>query len=103
MKNLAPLFATTLLFSCTSMHKKPSSIEEVVEKTPTPYEIVAQAPKSEWRNLNQKDALYLELPAGTVVIELAPEFTPAHVQNTKALVREGIFNNTSFYLSLIHI
>ena len=31
------------------------------------------------------------------MIELAPKFAPNHVDNTKKLVREGIFDDISFY------
>jgi peptidylprolyl isomerase len=36
--------------------------------------------------------LYVELPGGRVVIELAPAFAPRHVENVKKLVRSGYFD-----------
>jgi len=36
--------------------------------------------------------LYLELAAGRVVIELAPDFAPRHVDNVKTLAREKYFD-----------
>ena len=47
---------------------------------------------SDWRPLDPENTLYVELPGGRVVIELAPAFAPAHVANVKALVREGFFD-----------
>jgi peptidylprolyl isomerase len=67
------------------------------EKTKTPYEIIAQAPDSDWRGLDLDNTLYITLKTGVVVVEMAPPFAPHHVDNTKKLVREGVFNNTSFY------
>jgi peptidylprolyl isomerase len=60
--------------------------------TPPLADIVAAAPASAWRDLDQADLLYLELPKGRVVIELAPAFAPKHVANIKALVRAGYFD-----------
>src|SRR5688572_1052367 len=46
----------------------------------------ASAP-SDWRPLDPENTLYLELESGRVVIELAPQFAPAHVANIRALAR----------------
>src|SRR5262245_2491217 len=58
----------------------------------TTAEIVAQSTPADWRALDPQRTLYLELPAGRVVIELAPEFAPNHAANILALVREGYFD-----------
>jgi peptidylprolyl isomerase len=58
----------------------------------TTQEIVAAAPASAWRPLDDERTLYLELPAGRVVIELAPDFAPRHVANVKALARGGYWD-----------
>jgi len=63
----------------------------------SPYEIIAQAPASDWRSINNQNTLYITLESGVVVVELSPRFAPKHVKNTKALVREGVFDNTQFY------
>ena len=53
----------------------------------------AQTPAdSEWRTLDPANTLYMELDAGRVIIELAPQLAPNHVQNIKALVREKYFD-----------
>jgi len=41
----------------------------------------------------------MELPAGRVIIELAPEFAPHHVANIQALVREGYFDGSAIVRS----
>lgn len=46
----------------------------------------------EWRSPDPANMLYLELASGRVVIELAPEFAPAHVANIRTLVRAGYFD-----------
>jgi len=47
---------------------------------------------SDWRTLDPQNTVYLDLPGGRVVIELAPTFAPKHVANVKALVRENYFD-----------
>ncbi len=68
-----------------------------VQLLKTPYQIIAGAPDTDWRSLDLNNTLYITLESGTVVVELAPQFAPNHVDNTKKLVRESVFNNTSFY------
>ena len=55
-------------------------------------DIIKASSPSDWRELDPKNTLYLELPAGRVVIELDPQYAPNHVANIKALVREGYFD-----------
>lgn len=50
---------------------------------------------STWRPLEPDGSLYMELPGGRVVIELAPEFAPNHVENIRTLVRQGYFDATA--------
>jgi peptidylprolyl isomerase len=46
----------------------------------------------EWRTLDPEYTVYIELPGGQVVLELAPAFAPRHVENIRALVRGGYFD-----------
>ena len=39
-------------------------------------EIIDAAPASAWRDLDPANTLYMQLPAGRVVIELAPDYAP---------------------------
>jgi peptidylprolyl isomerase len=50
-------------------------------------EILEQAPASDWRAVDQDNLLYVELPQGRVIIELAPEYAPHHAGNIRALAR----------------
>jgi len=63
----------------------------------TPYQIIQESPVVHWRELDLNNTLYITLKTGVVVVELAPKFAPNHVENTKNLVKQGVFNNTSFY------
>jgi peptidylprolyl isomerase len=64
---------------------------------PTAAEVVEKAPASDWRALDPENTLYLELAAGRVIVELAPEMAPRHVASIKALAREGFFDGLSIY------
>ena len=55
-------------------------------------ELLAASPAGDWRRLDPERVLYMELAAGRVVIELAPEFAPRHVDNIRILARAGYFD-----------
>lgn len=61
--------------------------------------LVLAQPLADWRQPDPENLLYVELPAGRVVIELAPRFAPAHVVNLRKLAREGYFDGTRLYRS----
>ena len=55
-------------------------------------DVLAAAKADDWRELDPNNTLYLELAAGRVVIQLAPDFAPRHVDNIRLLVREHFFD-----------
>jgi peptidylprolyl isomerase len=61
-------------------------------KAQTTADVLAASVPSDWRPLDPQNTLYMELPAGRVVIELAPQFAPHHVANVEALAHEGYFD-----------
>lgn len=89
------ILSLLVLSSCAQKNSVKNSSNLSDHKTP--YEIVEKAPQSDWRDLDQENSLYIKLESGMVVVELAKDYAPNHVENTKALAREGIFDNTSFY------
>lgn len=58
---------------------------------PTPSEIEANAPASAWTAIAPDDLVVFDTPRGPFVMQLAPEFAPAHVAAIKAMVRRGAF------------
>ena len=44
-----------------------------------------------------ENTLYLEVPAGRVVIEMRPDLAPNHVAQIKRLVREGFYDGIPFH------
>ena len=45
-------------------------------------QVLAASSPADWRPLDSDNTLYVELPAGRVVIELAPGFAPLHAAPT---------------------
>ncbi|MBS0213220.1 MAG: peptidylprolyl isomerase [Proteobacteria bacterium] len=61
----------------------------------TTQQIIDAAPATAWRELDPNDTLYMDVPGGRVVIELAPQFAPQHVANIRTLAREHWFDGLS--------
>jgi peptidylprolyl isomerase len=62
-------------------------------KPPTMADLLTASKPSDWRVPDPENTLYVELPSGRVVIELASNFAPAHVANVKALAREHYYDD----------
>ena len=62
------------------------------QRAPTMAEILKGAPTSAWRPLVDSHTLYMDLPAGRIIIELAPALAPRTVANIEALVRLHYFD-----------
>jgi len=58
-------------------------------------DLLAASPATDWRPIDPENTLYMTIPQGLVVIELAPAFASAHVANIKRLVRAGFFDGLS--------
>jgi peptidylprolyl isomerase len=86
-RKLWPCLLATVASSTTAQEAPP------VPRTMA--EVLAQSAPAEWRAPDAENTLYLELPSGRVVIELAPDFAPAHVANVKALARAGHFDGSA--------
>ena len=64
-------------------------------KTPPLADILASSPASDWRAIAQDRLLYMDLPGGRALIELAPEFAPNHVDNIRKLAAAGFFDHVA--------
>ena len=64
-------------------------------KVPSMQEILDASPASDWRTLDPDRTLYLQLPTGRVVIELATAFAPNHVANIGTLATEKYWDGLS--------
>jgi peptidylprolyl isomerase len=82
MRNFSFLIIAALTFLPQAQAAPPPGMSQVL----------ATSKSSDWRPLDPENTLYLELPAGRVVIELAPAFAPLHVRNIKKLARANYFD-----------
>lgn len=83
MKKTSIAFAFTVL----------ASLAQAAPATkPTMQQVLDASRPGDWRTLAAEDTLYLDMPAGRVVIELAPAFAPLHAANIRTLVRAGYFD-----------
>jgi cyclophilin family peptidyl-prolyl cis-trans isomerase len=70
----------------------PAAEEPQVKKPLTTADVLAATTPADWRPIDPQSTIYMELPAGRVIIELAPQFAPRYVANIEALARENYFN-----------
>jgi len=64
----------------------------VSAKPVTVADLLADSRAEDWRLPEPDSTLYMELPAGRVIIELAPRIAPRHVANIKTLARAHYFD-----------
>jgi len=57
-------------------------------------DLLKASPPSDWRTLDPQNVMVVELPAGRVIIELAPDYAPLNVAAVHALVRDGYFDGS---------
>jgi peptidylprolyl isomerase len=62
-------------------------------------DVIAASGPGDWRVPDPANTLYLQIAAGRVIIELAPDFAPQHAENIKTLVREGYFDGLAIIRS----
>ena len=92
----AALLALALTAAAFAIHAQDA---EQPRKSRPAQEIIDAAPDSAWRTPDPANTLYMELEGGRVVIELAPDFAPAHVANIKALAKGGFWDGLDIYRS----
>jgi peptidylprolyl isomerase len=90
---LQALLATIVLTACASGARPADGPARSLG------EILEQAPAFEWRTLDPNNTLYMELPAGRVIIELSPDFSPEHVENVRAFARARYWDGAAILRS----
>jgi peptidylprolyl isomerase len=87
----------SIVAACSSLAVPPDQ-PRTLAKSPaaasklTMDQVLAASKPHDWRTPDPENTIYLELPAGLVVIELAPQFAPRHTANIRTLVREHYFD-----------
>jgi peptidylprolyl isomerase len=62
-------------------------------------DVLAASKPSDWRPLDPQNTMYMDLPTGRVVIELAPQFAPNHIANIRTLARGKYFDGLAIVRS----
>jgi len=88
------LLASALLAACAVAQADTPPVKSL-----TTQQVLDASKPADWRTLDPQHTLYLDLPAGRVVIELAPTFAPNHVANIEALVKEKYFDGLAILRS----
>ena len=65
------------------------------KSAPTMQQVLDASKPSDWRALDPNNTLYMDLPSGRVVIELAPTYAPLHAQNIRTLAHEHYWDGTA--------
>lgn len=64
----------------------------VQEETAAPDTPAFEFPDDAWRTVDQEDLLYIDTEHGMIVVELAPEFAPQHVERMTTLARQNFYD-----------
>ena len=54
-------------------------------------------PESAWRSVDPENLMVIETTQGTIGVELYPEIAPKHVEQMKALTRDGFYDDVPFH------
>lgn len=86
--------ACTLLAAASAVAQPAAraAVAASAPKPPTAAEVLQASKPEDWRPLDPGRTLQMQLPAGDVLIELAPRFAPRHVANILKLTRERYFD-----------
>ncbi len=85
--------AALALLAAGSAGAAPAKPEKELPPKPSLADVVKASKPADWRALDPENTLYMDLPTGRVVIELAPSFAPNTAANIRALVREKYFDD----------
>ena len=88
--------ALALLACCIAL---PATAADEDTKPKSTKELLDASQPTDWRTPDPDNVLYMQVPGGRVVIELAPDFAPAHVGNIRTLASEHYWDGLSIYRS----
>ncbi|TDJ32309.1 MAG: peptidylprolyl isomerase [Gammaproteobacteria bacterium] len=69
------------------------------DERPTMSSVMEAAGESDWRELDPEFTLYMKIPGGTVIMELAPDFAPNVIENIRLLTRARFFDGAAIIRS----
>jgi cyclophilin family peptidyl-prolyl cis-trans isomerase len=71
----------------------PAKADKELPSRPSVADVIKASKPADWRPLDPENTMYMDLPTGRVIIELAPAFAPNTAANIRALVREKYFDD----------
>jgi peptidylprolyl isomerase len=95
MRVLRQLAVTVVASACLPLVHAAAQTPPSPQQTKRPLttaDVLAASTPADWRPIDPQNTIYMDLPAGRVIIELAPQFAPHYVANVEALARLGYFN-----------
>ena len=95
---LVPFCALALAIGAADAPAGTSSATSTITSSkpaPTMQQVLDASQASDWRPLDPANTLYMDLPNGRVVIELAPAYAPLHDDNIRTLAREHYWDGTA--------
>src|SRR6202012_1398169 len=87
-----PMLARTCLVLALAIALPAAAEEAKKAHTPTAKELLAKSSAAEWRTPDPQNLVYMDLPQGQVIIELAQDWSPKHAANIRTLIREHYFD-----------
>jgi peptidylprolyl isomerase len=97
--NTRPAVAIMAALAAAAAHAQTAPAPAAPTKPRTTTEVLAATTAADWRPLDPERTLYLQVPAGRVVIELASAFAPLHAANLRTLVRQKYFDGLAIIRS----
>jgi len=87
------LAGAALALLAATVQAAPAAQEKELAPKPSLADVLKASKPSDWRALDPENTMYMDLPTGRVIIELAPNFAPRTAANIRALVREKYFDD----------
>ncbi len=94
LSKLILVFSTLSLSLSTLLYAEQNDQSQIMAKTAAENTISQQ---DEWRRVALENMVLLTLPHGEVVIELAAQFSPKHVEQFIRLTKAGHYDGNKFY------
>lgn len=66
---------------------------------PTMSQVLEDSTDDDWRKPDDAYTVYMKIPGGTVILEMAPEFAPNVIENIRKLSASGFFDGTAIMRS----
>ncbi|MEM9989816.1 MAG: peptidylprolyl isomerase, partial [Pseudomonadota bacterium] len=91
MLKISSLFVAIFLSLFAVSHAQETSSFSAEE------EALLSAPEAAWIGVAPENLVVMELPSGTMIIELRPDLAPTHIERIQTLTRQGFYDGIIFH------